>query len=348
MKSSTHHTVPRMMSWRMVFALLASLFLVSLISGVWASPNQYEPRQTVPTRTPTKEPTNTPEPPTLTPTLTPEPPTAIPTEEDTPQPTATDKPQKTATPPPDAQPTTTEVATAEPLPTGTLLFVLLEDKETLSRYVKPTRTPTPTATPMPTAIPHVLVNKILFKSDMFGQQRVFMVDADGSNLALLVKPWIYQVVSEKERVSPDGQYAVHQSKGKHGLDLFLGPTRGGSHSQLTFVGQGKAYDPAFSPDGHTIVFASNQEKDDDIFVVEIGAPQSPSPHTIKLTRHDDWESDKHPSYSPDGSQVVFYSNRTGKNQLWTMNADGSNPRQLLDVEGNCWDPIWIKSYYARP
>src|SRR5205807_5732655 len=34
------------------------------------------------------------------------------------------------------------------------------------------------------------------------------------------------------------------------------------------------------------------------------------------------------SYSPDGSQIVFCSQRTGDLHLWIMNADGSHPRQL--------------------
>jgi TolB protein len=61
-----------------------------------------------------------------------------------------------------------------------------------------------------------------------------------------------------------------------------------------------------------------------------------------LTQND-WEWDHHPSWSPDGTQIVFCSNRTGYQQIWLMNADGSNPRNISPwAEWNDWDPVWIK------
>jgi len=79
--------------WQMVIALVVMTAVLSLASGVWASPNQRNLRQTVPTRTPVpEEPTATPVPPTNTPvppTATPKPkkkekkkeqPTPVPTE----------------------------------------------------------------------------------------------------------------------------------------------------------------------------------------------------------------------------------------------------------------------------
>src|SRR5437762_213119 len=39
------------------------------------------------------------------------------------------------------------------------------------------------------------------------------------------------------------------------------------------------------------------------------------------------------SYSPDGKQIVFCSNRTGNLELFIMDADGKNPRQLTHAPG---------------
>jgi TolB protein len=56
-----------------------------------------------------------------------------------------------------------------------------------------------------------------------------------------------------------------------------------------------------------------------------------------------WEWDKHPSWSPDGTQIVFYSNREGGHkQIWIMDADGSNQRNLSHDEFENWDPVWIR------
>jgi len=53
--------------------------------------------------------------------------------------------------------------------------------------------------------------------------------------------------------------------------------------------------------------------------------------------------DVFPQYSPDGRRIVFYSNRTGVNQIWTCNADGTQPVQLTSMTGTTtgtprWSP----------
>jgi TolB protein len=45
--------------------------------------------------------------------------------------------------------------------------------------------------------------------------------------------------------------------------------------------------------------------------------------------------DGHPSFSGDGKQVVFRSERTGQSHIYVMDADGSNVHQL--TEGSGWD-----------
>ena len=46
--------------------------------------------------------------------------------------------------------------------------------------------------------------------------------------------------------------------------------------------------------------------------------------------------DDGPEYSPDGRYIYFNSVRSGTMQIWRMEADGSDPRQITDDEYNNW------------
>jgi TolB protein len=46
------------------------------------------------------------------------------------------------------------------------------------------------------------------------------------------------------------------------------------------------------------------------------------------------------SYSPDGSRIVFESDRSGGQQLYVMNADGSNQQRISFGGGRYATPVW--------
>jgi Tol biopolymer transport system component len=50
--------------------------------------------------------------------------------------------------------------------------------------------------------------------------------------------------------------------------------------------------------------------------------------------------DRGPQWSPDGSVIAFYSNRSGTYQMWTINPDGSGLRQLTDLADGAWYAYW--------
>ena len=229
------------------------------------------------------------------------------------------------------------VWTATPVPTSTPVPLLIPVSQ-----ITPA-SPTPTQTPTPSEFPRGVRGKIAFRSDRFGGQHILVMDPDGSNVALLTDPWVYEAALAQEPLSPDGRFLVYQGEGRHGVDLFLHDLLHGVHGQLTYVGMGFCYDAAWSPDNMHIVFASNQEGDDEIYVVtRDGGP------TRQLT-HNSWEWDKHPRYSPQGGRIVYSSNAvTSHMQIWVMNADGSGKHNIssgLGQSGNShhdWDPVWIK------
>ncbi|HSB67691.1 MAG TPA: hypothetical protein VLD65_14040 [Anaerolineales bacterium] len=50
----------------------------------------------------------------------------------------------------------------------------------------------------------------------------------------------------------------------------------------------------------------------------------------------------HPAWSPDGSQVAFVSDRSGTSEIWAINIDGTNLRQLTNSGIPVRFPFWIR------
>ena len=50
--------------------------------------------------------------------------------------------------------------------------------------------------------------------------------------------------------------------------------------------------------------------------------------------------DIHPRWSPDGTRLAFSSNRSGRYEIRTVAADGSDPRRITDGPGDKTWPVW--------
>ena len=59
---------------------------------------------------------------------------------------------------------------------------------------------------------------------------------------------------------------------------------------------------------------------------------------INLTRHD--AKDSEPTWSPSGKHILFTSDRDGDNDLYRMNADGTNVRKIFEKWANRTNPVW--------
>ena len=109
------------------------------------------------------------------------------------------------------------------------------------------------------------------------------------------------------------------------------PIAGRSFQQLTF-GAGVEMFPTLSPDGKTFAYVSSESGNDDIYVQRIDG-RTP----INLTRSS-IANDTSPSFSRDGSQIAFRSERDGGG-IFVMGATGESVRRLTDFGYNpTWSP----------
>lgn len=82
----------------------------------------------------------------------------------------------------------------------------------------------------------------------------------------------------------------------------------------------------------TIAFTTGRNANFDIYLLETGRNL-----LVNVSRHPSW--DTAPAWSPDGMQLVFVSNRSNNNNLFIMDFDGRNVRQITD--GQYYDfPTW--------
>ena len=117
-------------------------------------------------------------------------------------------------------------------------------------------------------------------------------------------------------------------------DIYVADVNGERVTQLTNTPGAAEYAPSWSPDGKMIVYD----------------------RTVPATRGDIWimnadgsgqrelfatdENESYPSFSPDGSKIVFSSSRDGDSEIYVMDVTGEGLRKLTGNTYADWAPHW--------
>ena len=130
------------------------------------------------------------------------------------------------------------------------------------------------------------------------------------------------------------------------IEIYVMNADGSGQTRLT---SGSAINccPSWSPDGTKIAFSYSPG-----FVInnlmapyKIDTMNADGSDRARLT--DNSAIDLNPSWSPDGSMIAFSSDRDGKmgrwtvpNEIYVMNADGSNQTRLTNNPADDTEPSW--------
>jgi len=163
-----------------------------------------------------------------------------------------------------------------------------------------------------------------------GNTDIMIVDVDGSHPRNLTTHF---ATDETPSWSKDGARLAFQSdrndprpgdrtsdEWNFNFGIFTIAADGGDVREITGV-ETNDENPSISPTGHQIVYQSYIDGGLAIAVVDVRTLQ-------KRILTDLAHVNASPAWSNDGSKIVFDSNRDGNFEMFTMDADGSNQRQL--------------------
>ena len=166
--------------------------------------------------------------------------------------------------------------------------------------------------------------RIAFSSSMrTGDPEIYVADATGANPKRLTA---FKGSDVSPVFNPKTNAQVAWVSGRTGLpQIFIMDADGSNVQQITR--EGYAVSPTWSPNGLALAFSwirhygPGAPGGQDIYLMDVASRQF-----VQLT-HDAGRND-FPSWSPDGRHIVFQSNRTGSEQIWSMLADGTHQQQL--------------------
>ncbi len=180
--------------------------------------------------------------------------------------------------------------------------------------------------------------------------KLMIVDQDGANPRALTDG---QELVISPRYSPDGKtiaYIAYNDNAKGALGK-------SAHVYLRTIGQNgrrkllndeimnelikknggspinMTYAPRFSKNGQSVVLAIIVKGSSAIYRFDMTDNR-----LVQLTKHN--KIDTSPCFSPDGSKIVFTSDRDGKEAVFVMNADGSDQHKISCGEGKYSQPNW--------
>jgi TolB protein len=158
---------------------------------------------------------------------------------------------------------------------------------------------------------------------------LYMINVHGELLRRMTKD---ACIDTSPSFAPNGQEIVFISDRSGYPQLYIMNIRGENVRRLTT--SGPCDSPSWSPRGDKIAFTMRQAKSNyDLYIYDL-----PTSKITRLTHNQ--KNNENPTWSPDGRFLVFYSNRSGRGEIYIMAIDGSGTRKLVEISGTSYTPSW--------
>ncbi len=173
-------------------------------------------------------------------------------------------------------------------------------------------------------------SRIAFSSRVGRFKELFVMDMDGSEITQLTNE---RGLALSSAWDPSGTKLVYTSFRNRVPDLFVLDVASKSARQLTKTTELEV--GAHFLNESEVLASRTEGADSDIVLLDLDGKVR-----RKLTPLNR-AIDVSPVPSPDGSKVIFCSNRGGGPQIYVMGVDGSNPQRVSFVSSNyCTSPAW--------
>ena len=176
--------------------------------------------------------------------------------------------------------------------------------------------------------------RLAFSSSQSGDPEIYTCDSSGANAKRITN---VKGPDTSPTWNPKTNAQIAFVSGRTGLpQIYTMDADGSNVTKMT--DQGYAISPSWSPNGQFLVFAWTRHYGpgapgaQDIYIMDVASHQ-----WVQLT-HDGGRND-FPSWAPDGRHIVFQSSRSGREEIWSMLADGSQQTQLTNNGSNSM-PNW--------
>ncbi|MBZ5619848.1 MAG: hypothetical protein LAQ69_14150 [Acidobacteriia bacterium] len=178
--------------------------------------------------------------------------------------------------------------------------------------------------------------QIVYSSSAPGSKccRIFIANLDGTGFRPISS---MSAIDTEPKINPKTGSEIVFTSGRSGPQQIYKMNMDGADIERLSDGTGEAGNPAWHPDGQIIAYAWTRGFAAgawNIFTMDVA-----SKRYNQLTHGEG--KNEHPSWAPDGVHLVFASTRNGRDQIYTMLADGTQV-QPLTTQGTNERPFWGK------